>query len=142
MCIMRAIILTLFVTFIGLRAFADSSVTRLDSHNLDQQHFAFTIKAVKRGAIVNFEVYVQSKNKAATQSVTADLEMFDGTNWIVSCPVAKAQFDERVGYAFSVSPKYLTKSKFTFSHDVIVSNHSYPDTDVYWFYLADFVDEK
>jgi hypothetical protein len=136
------IILSLFAAFIGLRVYALSVVTQLDSHNLDKQGLGFTIKAAKRGAIVRFEVYVQSKSEALTPSLTADLEVFDGTNQIASCAVAKAQFDKSVGYTFDVSPKYLAKSRFMFSKIAEDSGHAMPSAHVYWFYLADFVDEK
>jgi len=138
----RAIPIALFAVLIGFRADAVSMFTQLDSRNIGEQRLDFTIKADKKGAFVHFVVSVQSKSEALTQFLTADLEVFDGTNQIASCSVQKAQHDKSVVYEFDVSPKYLAKSRFTFGDMAEANGHPMPAGDYYWFYLTDFADEK
>ena len=115
---------------------------QLDSHNLGDQRLSFSIKTDKSGPFLHFKVSIQSKSEALTHFLNSDLEVFDGTNQIASCSVEKAQRGQSVVYEFDVSPKYLAKSRFTFGDMAESDGKPMPAGDYYWFYLADFADEK
>lgn len=138
----RFIILTLFTTFICLRADALSSFTQLDSGNLNDQSLGFTIKTDNKNILIHFAISVQSKTEALTSFLSAFLEVFDGTNKITSCPVEKTQEGKSVIYEFDISPKYLTQSKFTFGNMAEANGQPMPAGDFYWFYLADFAGQQ
>jgi hypothetical protein len=114
-----------------------------------QEELSFTITANKREQQVHFNVSIQTnapppipmKNGPIISfSSTAVLEVFDDTNKIASCYLAKSLLSDV--YEFDVSLKYLTKSKFRFRNVLAVNGESVPQSYTYWFYLKDFVDEK
>jgi hypothetical protein len=112
--------------------------TQLDSHNLGEQRLSFTIETNRIGGFVHFKVSVQSKHATLTPIPRAVLEVWDGTNQVASCSVETAQRDKGVIYEFDVSPKYLSKSRFTFANMAESNGHPMPAGDFYWFYLKDF----
>jgi hypothetical protein len=132
----------LVFALIALSADAVSMWTQLDSHNVGKQRLSFTVKAEKTGKKVRFQVSVESKDAPLSSFLEAHLAVYDGTNEIVSCAVEKAQSGKGVVYTFEVSPKYLTKSQFTFGNMAESNGRPMPAGDFYWFYLKDFVDEK
>jgi hypothetical protein len=134
----RTVIFALFAVFIGFRANSLSMFTQLDSHNLGEQPLNFIIETNKIGSFVHFKVSVQSKDAALTSIPAAVLEVWDGAKQVASSALQNEQRDKCVVYEFDVSPKYLAKSRFTFSNMAESNGHPVPAGDFYWFYLKDF----
>ena len=139
--IILCLALVLSGLFPALSARAASMWTQLDSHNLNNQRLAVTIKTEKTKDGLRFLVTVESKEATVSPFLDARLSVFEGEKQIVSCAVDKTQQDKGVVYEFTVSSKYLAKSKFTFGNMAAANGHPMPAGDFYWFYLKDFAGE-
>jgi len=132
------IISCLATALFALQVGAVSMVTRLDSHNVNNQRLNFTVKATKTGHNVRFQVSIESKEATLSPILQAHLTVFDGTNRIVSCAVERTRRDKGVTYEFEVSSKYLAESQFNFGNMADANGQPMPAGDYYWFYLKDF----
>lgn len=116
--------------------------TQLYSQDLKNQRLAFAISIEKADDGAHFHVVVESKTAVLSPILQANLSVFDGEKQIVSCAVEKTQRDKGVAYEFTVSSKYVAKSKFTFGNMAEANGKPMPAGDFYWFYLGDFANEK
>jgi hypothetical protein len=89
------------------------------------------------GEVYHFSVTVGLKdNEFGLRNHKRVLRIFNGKEFVSSCEPQPTGLDGNRIYSFRVAPKYLEKSKFTYT------DWDEGNTAEYWFYLKDFAEAK
>jgi hypothetical protein len=141
---MRSIRTFIFLAFMLLtcRAVAESVVTKVDSENIDQQDYKFTIVSKKGGKTYFINIRIEPKGKAYwTHFLQTQLTLADGEKQIVSCELARTIRDKAIDVEeFEVSSESLAKATFTFAVMAESNGHPMPAGLFFSFDLKDFAD--
>lgn len=139
--------ISLFLAVAVLPAVGGQALARHVTHpvtpqNIDQQPFAFTVRAKDVGEFKEFEITVRQKagKPAPVRTATGELVLdARGGKKAESPPVTRVLADGGQTYTFRVAPADLDRARFTFTETPEDVRVPFPFPGDYWvFDLGDF----
>lgn len=123
-----------------LPTFAFSVISRLQPTNINSTSFSIKVRNAELGK--QFTVFLKTNGHTRDKFLHARLDLRDEDHQIASTQVEKRWMKNGIQFKFTVSPAYLSESKFTiteFAHD---GKTPMPAFDEDWFYLIDFAGDN